>query len=176
MKFLAGVVVGVLLVIVAVCFYFFTGMAPVATSGAPIPLERFFAGKALHAVVNREMPTNVPVHADQPNLLAGVQIYRDHCAICHGLPNSTPTAIAAGEFPKPPQLFHGHGVTDDPAGETFWKVANGIRLSGMPGFKNSLSETQCWQVSVLLASANKLPASVQAALSIAPPAFVAPPR
>ena len=26
-------------------------------------------------------------------------------------------------FPTPPHLFKGHGVTDDPPGETYWKVA-----------------------------------------------------
>lgn len=175
MRFLAGVIVGILLVIVCVSLYFFTGMAPVATSAAPMPMEKYFAGKALSAVVNREMPTNIPVQPDEPNLLAGAQIYRENCAICHGLPGSTQTAIAAGEFPKPPQLFRGHGVSDDPPGETYWKVANGIRLSGMPGFKNSLSDTQSWQVSLLLAHADKLPTSVQTALAIAPPVAAATP-
>jgi mono/diheme cytochrome c family protein len=47
------------------------------------------------------------------------------------------------------------GVSDDPSGETFWKVANGIRLTGMPAFKDILSETQIWQVSLLLANADK---------------------
>jgi mono/diheme cytochrome c family protein len=53
------------------------------------------------------------------------------------------------------------GVSDDPVGETYWKVRNGIRLSGMPAFNNLLNETQMWQVSVLLANADKpLPANV----------------
>ena len=45
------------------------------------------------------------------------------------------------------------GVSDDPPGETYWKVANGIRLSGMPSYKDLLTETQMWQVSLLLANA-----------------------
>ncbi|HZZ16790.1 MAG TPA: hypothetical protein VFE08_12585, partial [Candidatus Sulfotelmatobacter sp.] len=63
-----------------------------------------------------------------------------------------------------PQLFV-HGVTDDPAGETYWKVTNGIRLTGMPGFKNTLSETERWQVTLLLADADKLPQTVKNGLS-----------
>jgi len=59
-------------------------------------------------------------------------------------------------FPQPPQLFKGHGVTDDPAGETYWKVANGIRLTGMPAYINSLNDTEMWQVSLMLAHADKL--------------------
>jgi len=64
-------------------------------------------------------------------------------------------------FPKPPQLFRGKGVTDDPASETYWKAANGIRLSGMPSFKTKLTDTQLWQVSELLAHANEIPESVK---------------
>jgi hypothetical protein len=67
-------------------------------------------------------------------------------------------------FPKPPQLFLGKGVTDDPASETLWKAANGIRLSGMPSFKTKLSDTQLWQVSELLVTANEIPDSVKTAL------------
>jgi thiosulfate dehydrogenase len=47
------------------------------------------------------------------------------------------------------------GVTDDPPGETYWKVANGIRLTGMPAFKDMLTDNQMWQVSLLLANADK---------------------
>jgi mono/diheme cytochrome c family protein len=51
------------------------------------------------------------------------------------------------------------GVSDDPVGETYWKIKNGIRLSGMPAYGKALSETQMWQVSLLLSMANKpLPA------------------
>jgi mono/diheme cytochrome c family protein len=46
-------------------------------------------------------------------------------------------------------------VSDDPPGETYWKVANGIRLTGMPAFKDVLTETEMWQVSLLLANADK---------------------
>jgi len=80
------------------------------------------------------------------------------------LPGRDPTAIAKGEFPKPPQLFMGKGVGGDPVGVTYWKVANGIRLTGMPGFSGSLSNEQMWQVSLLLAHADKLPANVQTVL------------
>jgi hypothetical protein len=60
-------------------------------------------------------------------------------------------------FPRPPQLFKGTGVTDNSVGETYWKIANGIRLTGMPAYTGSLSEREMWQVSLLLARADKLP-------------------
>jgi len=46
-------------------------------------------------------------------------------------------------------------------------------LTGMPGFSKSLNETQMWQVSLLLANADKLPASAKEALVAAPGAVPA---
>jgi thiosulfate dehydrogenase len=163
-KFLWGFVFGLIAVVVGAALYLGLGLAPVATSAPPLPFERLLAGMALHSRIAKEMPSQAPIPADEANLLAGAKIYRDQCAVCHGLSGQAESAIAKGMFPHPPQLFEGHGVTDDPAGETWWKAANGIRLTGMPGFKGSLSDTQLWQVSLLLANADKLPASVQAAL------------
>lgn len=61
-------------------------------------------------------------------------------------------------------MFKGHGVTDDPAGETYWKVANGIRLTGMPAYRDALSPTEMSQVSLLLANADKVSTQVRSAL------------
>lgn len=125
----------------------------------PCRSKRFITHKALDAVIDKDAPKSSPVQPTEANLLAGVEHYRQNCAVCHGLPGQPKTDIAKGEFPKPPQLFEGKGVTDDPAGETFWKIKNGIRLTGMPGFEGSLTDQQMWQISVLLAS-EKLPGRI----------------
>ena len=169
-KFLAGVIVGIAVIIGGVYAYFSGGYAPVATASRPMPFERKLASLALHVRLDKEMPKATPIEANEANYLAGAHEYLINCAVCHGVPGKAPTAIALGMFPKPPELLHGKGVTDDTPGETYWKVANGIRLTGMPGFKNSLSETQMWQVSLLLANADKLPGSVTAALTAQPAA------
>ncbi len=116
---------------------------------------------ALHARIRKEAPRNAPIQATNDNLVAGAHIYRVHCAMCHGLPDQPDYATAKGMFPKPPQLFKGHGVTDDPAGETYWKVANGIRLTGMPAYTGSLKDDEMWQVSLMLANADKLSADAR---------------
>ncbi len=169
-KFVFGVIVGMVVVPLMVYVYFASGSAPVATSAPPMPFEKMLAGTALHARLDKEMPKSVPIAADDANYAAGAQTYKDHCAVCHGLPGQAQTAIAKGMFPKPPMLFEGKGVTDDPAGESYWKVAGGIRMTGMPGFGKSLSTTQMWQVSLLVANADKLPQAVKDSLSAAPAA------
>jgi thiosulfate dehydrogenase len=163
--FLVGLVLGFVAVPAVVYFYFSSGSAPVATAAPPMPFEKMMARMALHARLDKEMPKTVPVTADEGAYTAGALVYKEHCAVCHGLPAQAQTAIAKGMFPKPPVLLEGKGVTDDSPGETYWKVAGGIRMTGMPGFDKSLSTTQMWQVSLLLANADKLPKSVKDSLA-----------
>ena len=64
-------------------------------------------------------------------------------------------------YPSAPQLWKKHtrnnavGVSDDEPSETYWKVANGIRLTGMPAYGHVLTDTQMWQVSLLLKNADQ---------------------
>jgi len=163
-----GILLGIMLFFAGIWFYFTSGRAPVAATDPPFPFEVRLAHGALHARVAKQSPTQSPVPADEKNLLAGAEVYKKNCAVCHGLPAEPETAIAHGMYPKPPELFHGTGVTDDPAWETHWKAENGIRMTGMPGFKGRLTDTELWQVSQLLANADKIPASVKNALTLAP--------
>jgi thiosulfate dehydrogenase len=168
-KVIAALLLGLILVPLGVYMYFTGGSAPVATTDSDMPFENFLAHKALNARIAKDMPKIVPIQATEANYLAAADLYKQDCGVCHGLPLSPKTAIATGMYPQPPQLFQGKGVTDDEPGETYWKIFNGIRLTGMPGFSKSLSETQMWQVAILLANADKLPASAKAAL-VAPSA------
>jgi mono/diheme cytochrome c family protein len=168
---LLGIVLGVLAVAAGVYFYFSSGRAPVATAAAPMPFEKKFAKIGLQAYLARLPHPDAPVPTDDGNLAAGARTYREHCAVCHGLPGQPPTAIAAGMYPKPPELLEGKGVTDDDAWESYWKIENGIRMTGMPAFKGRLTETEIWQVSVLVKNADKLTPSAASVLSAgAPPA------
>jgi mono/diheme cytochrome c family protein len=172
MPFIFGIILGAVLVPLAFYEYFASGSAPAATSAPAMPFEKMLAHKALNARIDKEMPKTVPIAGDEPNLLAGAELYRDHCAVCHTLPGQRESAIALGMYPKPPRLLEGKGVTDDPAGESYWKVANGIRLTGMPGFHGALTDTQMWQVSLLVAQADKLPKSVADSLTAVPTSAV----
>ena len=116
-----GIVIGFLLALVllaagAYCYFGF-GLAPVATASAPMPFEKFLANRALKAVVSKAANRPSPVDAGEANLTRGAVVYREECAVCHGLPGQETTPVAKGMFPKPPQLFHGKGGTDDPVGE-----------------------------------------------------------
>ena len=164
-KFLIGGVIGICLPLVAAYLFVRLGGMPVATKGPPLPLEKYLARTALHAAMDREAGQPSPLPVNDANLLAGAHIYQEQCAVCHGKLGQPESAIARGMFPHPPQLLPPKkGVTDDPVGEIYWKVKNGIRLTGMPGYSDSLDDAGLWQVSLLLLHAHELPAPAQSVL------------
>lgn len=174
-RFVLGLVVGICLVFGGAYYYFASGMAPAAATAQPMPFETMMAKKALHARLAKEAPRTVPLQPTADNLMAGAQIYKDRCAFCHSLPNSQKSVEGTGMFPHAPQLWTKDGmVTDDPPGVTYWKVKNGIRLTGMPSFEQALTDQQMWQVSLLLHEADKLPPQVTAVLAPAATAAAAP--
>jgi thiosulfate dehydrogenase len=161
--FIAGLLVGMFALLAGIFLYFRLGIAPVGTAAAPMLFEKTLAKAALHARLGREKPGSAPIASDQANLTAGAQLYVQNCSVCHGLPKQPASAIAHGMFPRPPQLFVDM-VTEDPEGEIYWKTKGGIRLTGMPAFGISLSETQLWQVSLLLKHADSIPPESQKVL------------
>jgi thiosulfate dehydrogenase len=167
--FVSGVLVGVLLLAGGLLYYFLSGMAPAAASDAPMPMEKRIASRSLDAHIAKANVPAPPIPPNDENLLGGAKVYKNQCAECHGLPGQPAPVIADKMFPNAPLLFKGKGVTDDPPQESYWKAANGIRLSGMPGFKNVLNDTELWQVSQLVANADKIPDSAKKVLAPEPP-------
>jgi thiosulfate dehydrogenase len=163
---LVGFVVGIFLLIAGGYLLISIGVVPMAASAPPLPLERTVAHLALHASSKHAASERDPLPLSDANLAAGATVYHDSCATCHGAPGQPRPPIAAGMFPDPPQLFSPDDmVTDDPEGVTYWTVTNGIRLSGMPAFAKSLSDMQRWQVTMLVAHADKLPPVAQTILA-----------
>src|SRR5947209_16334823 len=99
--------------------YFRFGYAPVATASSPMPFEKSLAHMALGARIRKEAPKDSPLPVTDENLLTGAREYRENCAVCHGLPGQADTPTSKVMYPKPPHLFKGVGVTDDPPGMTY---------------------------------------------------------
>ena len=163
--FLFGVVVTIVALAAGAYLFVRGGGVSLSTTASPLPLEKSLARLALRASMGNAADQKSPLPFDDANLLKGVELYKEHCVVCHGSPGQPATAIAQGMFPPPPRLFEKQGVTDDPEGITFWKVSHGIRLSGMPGFEGRLTDTQRWQLTLLLAHADKLSPAAQTALA-----------
>lgn len=157
-KFIFGFIIGIIVIPLGVLWYVKSGKVPVAATAKPMPFEKYLAQAGLHATAEREAPQRALSSFTAADLTAGATVYLNNCAGCHGLPNKPPSKMAAGMFPHAPQFFTPEGsMTDDPVGESYWKVKNGIRLSGMPSFEKILADEQMWQASAIIAGADKLP-------------------
>ena len=154
--FVFGVIFTLLVVVVGGYLFVRGGGVSMATTAPPLPLEKTVARMALRTSIGNAGDQKDPLPFDDNNMRAGMDVYKLNCAGCHGMAGQPPTTISKGMFPPPPQLLEKDGmVTDDPEGVTYWKVTNGIRLSGMPGFGNTLSDTERWQATMLVAHADK---------------------
>lgn len=161
--FIFGVFLTILMLVVGGYLFVRSGRLSMATSAPPLPLEETVARLAIRANIGNARNRKDPLPFNDGNMLAGAKLYKNNCAGCHSAPQQSRPLISKGMYPPPPQLFEKDGmVTDDPEGETYWKVTHGIRLTGMAAFANILSDTQRWQVTMLVAHADKLPHSAQA--------------
>ncbi len=155
------------IVVTLLCGYIIlrAGLVPANADAKPGWLETWAAGTSLDETLRREAPKGPnPVAMTDSNLVAGVDLYAQHCAICHGTAKGDTSAspVAGGLYPRPPQLAT-DGVEDDSQGFSYWKIEHGIRWTGMPSWKSTLTERQIWTLALFLKHMDKLPPAVEQA-------------
>ncbi len=161
--FILGIIVALAGAIAGGYLFVKFGALPAGQDSKPGKLETWAAKTSLRATINRETRgLTSPLQATESNLTAGASLYVTHCQVCHGGPDAKASAIAKGLTPDPPQLAK-DGVEDDPEARTYWKIAHGIRFTGMPGFREALSEPEMWQITLFLKHMSSLPAGSRAA-------------
>lgn len=164
---LRGFVLGILFTVLAAAAAGYamirTGVLPANADERPPRFEEWAAKTSLHATLRRSAPkvTN-PLPASDQNLLAGIKLYKQNCAVCHGDSSANPTNVAKGLYQDPPQLAK-EGVEDDPDGVILWKISHGLRWTGMPAYGKTLKDTQLWQLTLFLKHMDHLPPAAQKA-------------
>ncbi len=158
-KFFLGVIT---VVIVAALVGFLCIRFGLMDPRADIPvntLEQKIAMPALDAAVDRRAPeVKNPVDATDANLVAGMKLYQTNCASCHGDINHPHGMFADSLYPRAPQFME--DTPDMPENQNFYIIQHGIRLSGMPAWKQSLSGQEIWQVTTFLSHIDKLPPQI----------------
>src|SRR5512140_465143 len=155
--FVVGVVVTLLVLGAGALVFVELGLMPAGQDQKAGKLETWAATTSFRARFGREARSlRSPIPATEANLDDGAKVYVSNCEVCHGAQDAKPSNLAKGLSPDAAQLAK-EGVEDDPEGVTYAKIAHGIRFTGMPGFHETLSETQLWQVALFLKHMDKLP-------------------
>ena len=163
-KFYYGFGVAVLLaafVLLAVFVYARFGFLNMRADIPINPVENAVAMPAVDASVDRRAPhVHDPVPPTEANLLAGMKLYQTNCAMCHGDLGHPHAMLADSLYPRPPQFVQ--DAPDMPPNQNFFILQHGIRWTGMPAWKQSLSDQQLWQLTTFLSEMDKLPPQVSA--------------
>ena len=153
--FILGIIATMLVLGVGLLFALL-GFVSMRADSSPSKLETAIAGHAMDASVARAAPKLPnPVTGDEANLTAGARLYRDHCTLCHGDPAHPKAPLVDSLNPPAPQFMD--DKPNMPENHNFFILQHGIRWTGMPGWKNVLSDQQLWQLVTLLTHMSDLP-------------------
>ncbi len=89
-----------------------------------------------------------PVPNANSNLLTGRRLYVLNCAFCHGVGGRGDGVPAAGLSPRPADLIQEAAKSSD--ARLYYRISEGERLTGMPAWKDILSDQQRWMVVLYL--------------------------
>ncbi len=159
-KFLLGVIVTLLILVLGGLGFAMLGFFPTAANVEPPHLERHLAMSAVDASMERHAPrlTN-PLMPNDQNLIDGMKLYTMNCALCHGGLDRKPSTLVNSFYPPPPNLVS--DPPDDPEWHIFYTIRTGIRYTGMPAWDKTLTGDDIWKITMFLSHMDKLPPAVQ---------------
>jgi mono/diheme cytochrome c family protein len=168
--FLFGIILTVFVLAAGGYFLLKSGRVSFNADQEPSAFEEHLAMSAVDASTERNAPEQKnPVPTDEADLVAGAQLYLNHCAGCHGLPANPETQFGRSFNPPVPAFFK--EPPDMPENQNYYIIQHGIRWSGMPAWNKTLNDGQIWQLVTFLSNVQKLPPAVLKEL--APPAGTA---
>ncbi len=86
-----------------------------------------------------------PLPYQAASIAKGIAFYAARCAVCHGRAGKGDGPGGAG-LPKLPADLTAPHTGQHTAGDLFWWITQGIPVSGMPAFGETLSEDERWDL------------------------------
>ena len=102
----------------------------------------------IHSVKRRAREVEVPAGATSSQIVVGFCSYEAHCVACHGAAGVARQPRAGGMEPSPPYLLDSTRKFTAP--QLFWIVQNGIKMTGMPSWRKSMTDDETWNVVAFL--------------------------
>jgi thiosulfate dehydrogenase len=170
-KFLLGFLGGVLALPLAILLVARLGLLPIHANTSPGRWESAFAHMALNASARRHAPhASNPIVPTEENLMAGMRLFKNDCAGCHGTPDTASKNEAdVILYPNAPQ-FALHPPSK-PDYQLFWIVKGGVRYTGMFAWGGQfapdasgkdVSDERIWSAVTFLTHLDSLPPAVNA--------------
>jgi putative copper export protein/mono/diheme cytochrome c family protein/peroxiredoxin len=118
------------------------------TAGTGIPIlivGGLIAGNAISidAYPTTYLRPSVPYNAI--SVANGIALYAENCVVCHGVAGYGDGPAAENLKPKPADLTARHAASHT-AGDLYWWLSHGVKETAMPGFDQSFSEDERWDL------------------------------
>jgi mono/diheme cytochrome c family protein len=125
----------------------------------PSPGETNLANAAKDVVIPLEAgkKTN-PLPETNEVVSQGQEVFLGNCAQCHG-PNGRGDANIGRSMDPPAMDLSSPHVQHWSDAELFWIIQNGVRLTGMPSWRSSISENETWQLARFIHNLSRLDAA-----------------
>ncbi|HKL48949.1 MAG TPA: cytochrome c [Desulfuromonadales bacterium] len=162
-RFLMSLIILLFLMLGGGMLFIYSGVYNIAASEPHYPLTRRLVEITVaNSVKHHAAKVAVPSEFESADRRDGFRLYREMCLICHGAPGTEHSELAEGLRPEPPEL---HEDTDDFSPEqTYWIIAHGLKMTGMPAFGESHSEEELWTVTAFVRDLPELSAEQWRAL------------
>ncbi len=109
-------------------------------------------GKLDHAVMSwtkhkltvRNNSERNPLQPTEENIAMGKEAFSHYCVACHGMDGQNTGVPFAASMSPPVPLLNSPEIQSYSDGQLKWVIDNGLRPSGMPGSKGTLSDDEIW--------------------------------
>jgi mono/diheme cytochrome c family protein len=155
-KILATIVIVGVIILGGGLVYIYSGSYNVAATSSDSPLVAWIMHTTReqsveHRIESIKIPADVSL--DDPKVIkSGFEHYNEMCTACHGAPGVNPGEVHDGLNPKPPDLKK--IANKIPPNELFWVIKHGIKMTGMPAWGPTHSDSKIWTI---VAFVKKLP-------------------
>ena len=119
-------------------------------AGPPGRLETAVITSAKHHVFIGNKAQKNPLPTTPATIADGKEAFSHYCVACRGMDGQN-TGVPFTEHMSPPiPLLNSKDVQQYTDGQLKWVIDYGVRPSGMPGSKGTLSEDEIWSIIVFL--------------------------
>src|SRR5215469_7451075 len=132
-----------------VCLFFLLYLSvmflPSCRATAPGDVETKLAAEAKKMKIGGKDWKNPT--ADTPTVVqTGMEHFQHHCQVCHGMDGHGTGVPFAAKMSPPVVDLGDKDVQQYSDGQLKWVIENGIRFSGMPGWKGDLEDDEMWSI------------------------------
>lgn len=145
MRLFVGLVISALVVLAGATGFIYSGLYDAsATDQHTAPVYWLLKTLMRRAVHHHARDIQAPALDDAELIARGRSLFTAQCARCHGAPGVAREAFARGLTPAPANLAN--TAIEWSAGDLFWTIKHGLKMTGMPAWEFRLQDDAIWSI------------------------------